>query len=155
MRKYVYHLLLLCFAALSFTSCKQDDVLDNMIIPKTSITFDDNIEKNTADYSKSSTLTLKISGVGAANNVQVTSTYSVGNAAKSKDLGTVPVTDGVATLSVPASSLRNTADGAVVGGTATGTGTATRANNTYVLQVNALLPDGTSERRLFTAVLTP
>ncbi|OUJ72543.1 hypothetical protein BXP70_18490 [Hymenobacter crusticola] len=140
--------------ALSLASCKKDDVLDEMIVPKTSITFNDNIETITADYNRNSTLTLKISGVSAASNVQVTSTYSVSGTAKAKDLGTLPVADGVATLSVPANALRNTADGAVVGATATGTNAMSRANNTYVLQVNALLPDGTSERRLFTAVLT-
>ncbi|WP_324671737.1 hypothetical protein [Hymenobacter sp. GOD-10R] len=139
---------------LTLASCKKDDVLDDMIIPKTSITFNDNIETISADYNRASTLTLKISGVSAASNVQITSTYSVSGTAKAKDLGTLPVADGVATLSVPATALRNTADGAVVGATATGTGTASRANNSYVLQVNALLPDGTSERRLFTAVLT-
>lgn len=154
MRIDFYKLFILCLVGLSLASCEKDEIIDDMIIPKTSITFNDNIETITADYNKASTLTLKISGVEAASNVQVTSTYSVGSAAKSKDLGTVPVTNGTATLSVPASSLRNTADGAVEGAGAPNTGASTRANNTYVLQVNALLSDGTSERRLFTAVLT-
>ncbi|MBC6988448.1 MULTISPECIES: hypothetical protein [Hymenobacter] len=154
MKKYVHTFFLLLVTALFLGSCKKDGVLDDMIIPKTSITFDDNIEKITGDYKKDATLTLKISGLATATGVQVTSTYSP---SKSKDLGTLTVSNGTATLSVPASALRNTADGAIVGAPSTGaagTGTGSRANNSYPLFVKAVLPDGTTEQRVFTAVLT-
>lgn len=150
--KRPFHAIFLFFvAALTLlTSCEKDDVLDDMIIPQTNITFDDNINKTTADYKLNSTLTLKVSGLNDATSVQVTSRYTVSGTTKSKEVATLTPSDGVATLSVPVSSLRNTADGAITGA---GTTAASRTSNTYNLVVKATLPDNTTEQRIFFAVI--
>ncbi|UOR03850.1 hypothetical protein MUN82_12925 [Hymenobacter aerilatus] len=151
MKQPFYTIFFLLFAALTMlTSCEKDDVLDNMVIPQTTITFDDNIDKITADYKVNSTLTLKISGLNTATSVQVTSRYTASGATKTKEVATLIPTNGVATLSVPVSALRNTADGAITGATTT---TASRTSNTYSLIVKATLPNNITEQRIFSAII--
>ncbi|GAB3637133.1 hypothetical protein GCM10027422_27230 [Hymenobacter arcticus] len=118
--------------------------------------FDDAIDKVTSDYKMGSTLTLKVATTGTAS-INITTTYTTGTA-RTNNLGAFPVTNGVATVTIPANSLRATADGSPAGtGTVLPTPTTpasalTRTNNTYSLLVDAT--DGTNtERRVYTAVL--
>lgn len=152
MKRPLHTFFLFLITALALlTGCDKDnDVLDDMIMPQTAITFDDNINKISADYKLNTTLALKISGLGPATSVQVTSRYSVSSVAKTKEVATLTPTNGVATLSVPVSTLRAAADGAIPGATGTA---ASRTSNTYTLVVKAILPDNTTEQRLFSAVV--
>lgn len=156
---------MLLLAVTSLSSCKEEEA--NLgITPKSSIVFDDAVDKTTADYRRGGDLNLKVGIVGAATNVRLTSRYTAGGVAKSVDLGTFPVSGGAATINIPASRVRAAADGPIVGASTTanptpnplpaGTTAASfnRANNTYVLLVEAINPDGSTERRFFNAVIT-
>ena len=121
------------------------------MVPKSSIIFDDNVDKISADYKKGTNINLKIGVAGGTTAVRVTSTYNVGAAPKSKDLGTLSVANGAAVLNIPVADLRNAADGPVIGaGTAP---SSTRPDNTYTLIVEANNSGGSTERRYYTAVL--
>lgn len=141
----------------ALTGCKKSETNYN-VGPKLVIIFDDLIDKVTADYRVGSTLVLKVS-VPGANTINIVSNYTTGTV-KTANLSSVPVTDGVATISIPANSLRAAADGTPLGaGTApnplppgTTTSSYSRASNTYTLSVDAVAGDVT-ERRNFTAVL--
>lgn len=158
MKKLTLNLLILFAALLTLAGCKKAEP-DFKLTPKLGMIFDDNIDKVGADYKIGSTLVLKVAASGAST-VKIVSNYNVGANAKTADLGSFPVTNGVATVSIPANSLRASADGATVGaGTAptplpVGTTAAsyTRANNTYTLAVDAISGSAT-ERRFYTAVL--
>jgi hypothetical protein len=157
-------LFVLLLAVASLSGCKKEEPTLGMP-PKSSIIFDDASDKTGADYRKGGDLTLKVGISGAATSVRITSTYSAGGAAKTVELGPFPVSGGAATISIPASQLRAAADGPIVGAATvanpiptplpTGTTAASfsRANNTYVLLVDAIAPDGSTERRFFTAVI--
>ncbi|SMB97299.1 hypothetical protein SAMN00120144_0346 [Hymenobacter roseosalivarius DSM 11622] len=142
MKKIIYHVLLLLVAAMTLASCKKEE--ENFrIIPQTPIIFDDNINKITADYPLNSNIVLKISAAGASS---VTVTNLTGG---TKVLGTLPIVDGTATLSVPANSIRAT-------GTVVGAGTSpasSRAANTFNFKVDATLAGGTTATRYYTAVI--
>ncbi|GAA4346610.1 hypothetical protein GCM10023185_01080 [Hymenobacter saemangeumensis] len=151
MYKLIRPLLILLVAVASLTGCKKKET-DFNVMPKSQIIFDDQVDKITADYRKTGNLTLKVGVVGAATSVRVTSTYSVGGVARRVDLGTFPVNGGAAQVNVPATAVRAAADGAVVGA---GTMPASsRAANTYILEVDAINPDNSTERRFFSAVIT-
>lgn len=151
-------------AAASLGSCKKDETNYN-ITPKSQIIFDNDIDKVTADYQKSTTLNLRIGINGSANSVRITSTYSVivGNETRprSLDLGVFPVNAGVVMLSIPVTGLRAAADGVLVGAGPTPTTPAglnpalySRATNSYALVVDATAPDGGADRRFYTVVAT-
>ncbi len=147
--KKPFYLLFWLFALVSLASCKKS-YPDYQIVPSTSIIFDDLVDKVTADYKVGSTLNLKISAAGATS-VTITSTYPVGSSTATQNLGTFPLTNGVATISIPANSLRATANGTPTGAPS-GATTATRTANTYTLTVDAT--DGTNSfRRFYAAVL--
>lgn len=155
MKKNPYHILLLLLTIWSLASCKKD-YPTNEVGPKVQIVFDDAIDKVTSDYKVGSTLTLKVAATGATS-INITTTYTTGTA-RTANLGTFPVNNGVATVTIPANSLRAAADGTPAGaGTVLPTPTTpasalTRANNTYTLLVDAT--DGTNtDRRIYTAVL--
>ena len=159
MKKTLSHFFPLVVAAVLLAGCKKDGP-DFNVVPKSVIIFDDTIDKASADFAKNGNVTLKIGVTGPATSVKVTSTYAVGPDTKTKDLGTLQLVNGAAMLSVPVASLRNAADGAIIGvGTApnplpAGT-TATsysRAGNTYALIVDAV-DGGSSDRRYFSAVI--
>lgn len=143
MKKIIYHLLFLLVSAITLASCEKDEP-DFRITPTTQIVFDDDVNKITDDYKVTGNIVLKISAPGASS-IRVTSSYSGG----SKDLGTLPVTNDVAMLDIPARSVRTT--GTVVGA---GTNpTSTRAANTYTFKVDATLPDASVATRYFTTVI--
>ncbi|PJJ58850.1 hypothetical protein [Hymenobacter chitinivorans] len=144
--KKTFPYFLLLFMALVLAGCKEDDP-QYTITPKSQIIFDDNIDKVTADYKKAGNLSLKVSIVGSATSVRIESSYSVAGAAKTKLVGTFPVTDGVASVNVPSSTLSDTE---IVGATSNAT---TRPANTFTLAVDAINPDANSDRRYFTAVV--
>lgn len=152
--------LLVLLVAASLTSCKEEEQ-NFKVAPKSAIVFDDAVDKITADYRMGGNLNLKVGISGAATSVQVTSTYSA-SGAKSVNLGTFPVTDGAATINIPASRLRAAADGPIPGAGPVPTplpmgltaASFSRGANTYVLLVDAYAPDGSFERRYFTAVIT-
>ncbi|OGX88771.1 hypothetical protein BEN47_08485 [Hymenobacter lapidarius] len=146
MKKSSLNLLFLLLALFTLASCEKDEPNLN-VGPKMNIVFDDAIDKTTADYKIGSTLTLKISAPGAST-VSIVTNYTTGTV-RTANLGTFPVTNGVATVTIPANSLRASADGAPVGATATAS---TRPANTYTLTVDAT-GNGVTERRFFTAVL--
>jgi len=139
-------LLLLLLSVLTFASCKKTET-DYNVGPKLQIVFDNDIDKVTADYKVGSTLSLRVAAAGATS-VSIVTTYSSGTA-RTANLGSFPVVDGVATVSVPANSLRATGDGLPVGANTT---PVSRAANTYTLIVDAT-GNGTTERRFFSAVL--
>jgi hypothetical protein len=148
--KSLFNFLLILFAAtFSLSSCEKEET-NFRVASKAQIIFDDNIDKVTADYTKAGNLALKISADGA-NSVKVTSQYTASGVAKEQNLGTLAVSNGVASLNVPAVSVRNTADGLVVG--AGSNPTSSRATNTYILKVDAIIADGSTETRYFTAVI--
>ena len=147
MKKNTYSLLLLLLTLFTLASCKKEETNFN-VGPKINIVFDDAIDKVTADYKVGSTLTLKIAADGASS-ISIVSTYPTGTA-RTTNLGTFAVTNGVATVSIPANSLRATADGTPIGAGATPV--SSRAANTYVLAVDAT-GNGVTERRFFTAIL--
>ncbi len=152
MKKTSFNLLFLLLTLVTLASCKKEEPNFN-ISPKINIVFDDAIDKTTADYKIGSTMTLKISAEGAST-VSIVSNYTVrvgtNDVPKTVNLGSFPVTNGVATVTIPANSLRAAADGAPIGaGTAPAS---TRAANTYTLTVEAM-GGGNTERRFFTAVL--
>lgn len=157
MKKNTYHLLLLVITLWAMTSCKKTEQNFN-VGPKLVIIFDDLIDKVTADYKVGSTFTLKV-GAQGANSINVVSSYPTGTV-RTVNLGSFPVTNGVATISIPASMLRATADGNPVGAGTAPTplpaGVAatayTRANNTYTLTIDAVA-GGVTERRIYNAVL--
>ncbi|OGX82376.1 hypothetical protein [Hymenobacter glacialis] len=157
MKKSSFNLLFLLLALFTLASCEKDEPNLN-VGPKMSIVFDDAIDKTTADYKIGSTLTLKIRAEGAST-VSIITNYTTGTV-RTANLGTFPVTNGVATVTIPANSLRAAADGAPVGARATADGApvgapataATRPANTYTLTVDAT-GNGVTERRFFTAVL--
>lgn len=145
MKKNPYFLLLLLLTTLVLGSCKKDDP-SLQVIPTTPIVFDDAVDKITADYKIGSTLNLKVAAPNATS-ISIITTYTTGTT-KTANLGSFPVSGGVANVSIPANSLRAAADGTPVGATTT----ATRAANTYTLTVDAT--DGTNtSRRFYTAVL--
>lgn len=146
MKKNSLSLLLLLLSVLTFASCKKTET-DYNVGPKLQIVFDNNIDKVTADYKVGSTFTLLIAATGATS-VSIVTTYTTGTV-KTANLGSFPVVDGVATVSVPANSLRAAGDGAPAGAVATAP---SRTANTYALAVDAT-GNGTTERRLFNAVL--
>ena len=157
MKKLTLNLLVLFAALLTLAGCKKAEP-DFKLTPKLGIIFDDNIDKVGADYKIGSMLVLKVS-VSGASTINIVSTYTTGTA-KTTNLGSFPVTNGVATVSIPANSLRASADGAPVGvGPApnplppgTTAASYTRANNTYTLAVDAI-SGSVTERRFYTAVL--
>jgi len=147
MKKNTYSLLLLLLTLFTLASCKKDEPNLNAA-PKINIVFDDAIDKVTADYKVGSQLVLKIAADGASS-ISIVSTYATGTA-RTTTLGPYAVVNGVATVSIPANSLR-----AMVDGTPIGAGTApvsSRAANTYTLAVDAT-GNGVTERRFFAAVL--
>jgi hypothetical protein len=146
MKKTSFNLLFLLLTLFTLASCEKDEPNFN-VGPKFNIVFDDAIDKVTADYKVGSTMTLKISAEGAST-VSIVSNYSTGTV-RTANLGSFPVTNGVATVTIPANSLRAAADGTPVGATATAS---TRPGNTYTLTVDAS-GGGNTERRFFTAVL--
>ncbi len=149
MKKTLSHFLLLFAAIMLSASCKKNQQ-DFDVVPKSSIIFDDNVDKISADYKKGANINLKI-GVVGTTTVRVTSTYNVGAAPKSKDLGILSVANGAAVLNIPVADLRNAADGPVIGaGTAPAS---TRPDNTYTLVVEANNAGGSTERRYYTAIL--
>lgn len=147
MKKNIVALLFLLVAALTLASCKKTKT-NYDVGPKLQIVFDDNIDKVTADYRVGTTLALKISAPGA-NTVNIVSNYATGTV-RTTNLNSFPVVDGVASVNIPANSLRATADGVPVG--AGSMPVSSRAANTYTLTVDAVAGDVT-ERRFFTAVL--
>ncbi|TGE19252.1 hypothetical protein [Hymenobacter elongatus] len=151
MKKIISHFLSLFVAVSLLAGCKEDEP-DFNVTPKSSIVFDDNIDKATADFKLADNVAIRVGIIGSATSVRVTSNYSVGTTAKTKDLGTVAVSNGVAVFSVPSNSLRNSADGAIVGASDVAP-TSSRPANTYNLAVDAFNPDGSSERRFFSAVI--
>ena len=159
MKKTLSQFFPLVVAVVLLAGCKKD-MPDFNVVPKSVIVFDDTIDKVTADYSKNGNVTLKISVSGPATSVKIASSYAVGPDTKTKDLVTLPLTNGSAVLTVPTVSLRNAADGPIIGvGTApnplpAGTTAASysRAGNTYSLIVDAV-DGGSSERRYFSAVV--
>lgn len=151
MKKLTLHILMLFVALLTMAGCKKAET-DFHLTPKSVIVFDDDINKISADYSKAGNLNLKIGVTGPATSVRIVSTYnSSTGVAKTSDLGTIPVNNGVAVLNIPAINVRNSADGAVVG--AGSNPSSSRTNNTYNLLVDAVNPDGSTERRYFAAVI--
>ena len=152
MKKNTHNLLLLLLALFTLVSCKKEEPNFN-VGPKINIVFDDKIDKVTADYKIGSTLVLQVAAPGA-NTLAIVSNYNVNingvNTPKRVNLGSFPVVNGVATVSIPANSLRATADGAPIGaGTAP---VSLRVDNTYSLAVDATSNE-TTERRFFNAVL--
>jgi hypothetical protein len=155
MKKNSYCVFLLLLTLWTLASCKKD-YPTNEVGPKLQIVFDDAIDKVTSDYKLNSTMTLKVAATGATS-INITTTYTTGTA-RTANLGIFPVTDGIATVTIPTNRLRASADGNPVGaGTVLPTPTTpssalTRANNTYTLLVDAT--DGTNtDRRIYTAVL--
>ena len=147
MKKNPLLLLLLLLSMLTFASCKKTE-MDYNVGPKLQIVFDNNIDKVTADYKVGSTLSLRVAAAGASS-VSIVTTYATGTTRKA-NLGSFPVIDGVATVSIPANTLRAAGDGTPIGaGTAP---VSSRAANTYALTVDAT-GNGTTERRFFNAVL--
>ncbi|WP_035565602.1 hypothetical protein [Hymenobacter sp. IS2118] len=147
MKKISLNLLLLLLSIVTLSSCEKEEPNFN-VGSKFSIIFDDAINKTTADYIVGSTITLKV-GAAGASTVNVISNYTTGTV-RTVNLGSFPVTNGVATITIPANSLRADADGAPIGaGTAPAS---SRGANTYTLTVEAV-GGGTTERRFFTAVL--
>ncbi len=147
MKKISFNLLFLLLTLVTLVGCEKEEPNFN-IGPKFNIVFDDAIDKTTADYKVGSTITLKVGAVGAST-VNILSTYTTGTV-RMVNLGSFPVTNGVATVTIPANSLRADADGVPIGaGTAPAS---TRGNNTYTLTVDAA-GGGDTERRFFTAVL--
>ena len=142
-------LFVLLLAVASLSSCKKEEPSFNTA-PKSVIVFDDNVDKTTGDYRKGDNLILKVGVTGAATSVRIASTYSVAGAARRVELGPFAVNGGVATVNISAANLRAVADGPIPGA---GTTAASRAANTYVLLVDAIAPDGSSERRFFNAVI--
>ena len=133
-------------SVLTFASCKKTET-DYNVGPKLQIVFDNDIDKVTADYKVGSTLSLRVAAAGATS-ISIVTTYSSGTA-RTANLGSFAVVDGVATVSVPANSVRATGDGLPVGANTT---PVSRAANTYTLIVDAT-GNGTTERRFFSAVL--
>lgn len=142
MKKIVSHLLLLLVAVVALASCEKDEP-DFRVMPLTQIIFNENIETITADYSVTGNIVLRISAVGASS---VTVTNLTGGP---KVLGTLPVVDGVATLTVPTNSIRSTGTVAA----ATGATAAARNAATYSFKVDATQADGTLATRYFSAVV--
>ncbi|WP_310393264.1 hypothetical protein [Hymenobacter sp.] len=161
MNKIFHPLLLLSLVAASLVGCEKDEPNFN-VAPKSQIVFDDNIDKTGAEYQRTGTLNLKIAVSGAATQVRIESRYSVVTPGvltpKSFEVGVFPVTDGVASISIPTTSIRAATDGPAVGAGATPAGSLnpdenTRPNNTYTLVVDAITPSAESERRFFAAVI--
>ena len=155
MNKIVSYLLLLATATATLGSCKKEEP-DFNVVPKSQIVFDDNINKTAGDFPKAGNVTLKVGVGGAATSVRITSTYS----GKSVVVNSYAVSGGVAAVSFSTAQLRIAADGPIIGSgpvpatlppglTAASYG---RPANTYVLRVDAVSSDGSSERRFFTAV---
>lgn len=156
MKKSSY-LLVGLFALLSLASCKKS-YPDFQITPDTSIVFDDFIDKATDSYPVGSTLNLKVAAPGTTR-VSFISTYPVTRTVAnvttttmvSVDLGSLPMTNGVATLTMPVNNLRAAANGVPVGAPANASA-AVRAANTYTLTVD--VTDGTNTyRRFYSALL--
>lgn len=148
MKKNLYSLLFLLLATLSLASCKKDEP-SLQVTPTTPIVFDDSVDKITADYKVGSTLTLKVAAPNATS-ISIVTTYTTGTV-RTANLGSFPVTNGVATVTIPANNLRASADGTPVGAPSTATAVV-RTANTYTLTVDAT--DGTStSRRFYAAVL--
>lgn len=146
MKKNPLSLLLLLLSVLTFASCKKTET-DYNVGPKLQIVFDNDIDKVTADYKVGSTFTLRVAAAGATS-ISIVTTYPTGTAGTA-NLGSFPVVDGVATVSILANSLRAAGDGAPTGAVGTAP---SRTANTYTLAVDAT-GNGTTERRLFRAVL--
>ena len=140
-------LLLLLLSVLTFAGCKKTEVNYN-VGPKLQIVFDNDIDKVTSDYKTGSTLNLRVAAAGATS-VNIVTTYSTGTT-RTANLGSFPVVNDVATVSIQANSLRAAGDGLPIG--AGTTPVSSRAANTYTLIVDAT-GNGTTERRLFNAVL--
>ena len=171
MNKIFSAVLLLLVATTSLSSCKKDEK-DFNVVPKSSIVFDGAVDKITAEYPKGGNIVLKVGVSGAATGVRIASTYTAGGVAKRVELGPgpnftpgiFPVSGGAATISIPTSSLRAGADGPINGAASATTpapsplppgttaGSFSRAANTYVLVVEAVAPDGSTERRFLTVV---
>ncbi|HEX8350331.1 MAG TPA: hypothetical protein VF598_10245 [Hymenobacter sp.] len=148
MKKNIIALLLCLTGALTVSSCKKSEA-NYDVGPQLQIVFDDNIDKVTADYQVGTTLNLKVAAEGA-NTISIVSTYPTGTV-RTANLGTFPVVNGVALVSVQVNSLRATGDGAPIGA-GTVPPVSSRAANTYTLAVDATA-GAVTERRFFTAVL--
>ena len=161
MKKNPLSLLLLLTSVLTFAGCKKTETNYN-VEPKLLITFDDNIDKVTADFQRLRLLNIKVGFNASVSTVRVTSTYQVfvGSDLKprSLDLGVFPVNAGVVTITNPVLGLRAAADGTLVGAGATPTGMNpalyNRSINSYALAIDATTPDGNTSRRFFTVVAT-
>ncbi|UYZ63265.1 hypothetical protein [Hymenobacter weizhouensis] len=151
MKKHWHYFFFLFLAFITLSSCEKEEP-DLEDAPRTNIIFNDNIDLGAADFRLNTPVTLKITLQGEQpTSLKVVSRYLVGSTVRLVDVATLPVSNGTATLNVPASALRNTADGPVVGA---GTNpNSSRSANTYTLLVQATLADGRVEQRTFTAVV--
>lgn len=143
--------LFLLAATFTLSSCEQEET-DYRVKPKTQIIFADNIDVNAADFKKGNRMNLKVTANGASS-IRVTSLYNIGASSKTKDVGTFTISDGSAIVTAFSESVRNTADGEVLGASTTAP-ISSRPDNTYTLKVDAVFADGSFETRYLTAVIT-
>lgn len=151
MKKHLSYILFLFLTLLSLSSCEKEEP-DLEDAPRTNIVFNDNTDLAAADFKLADPVILKITLQGEQpTSVKVVSRYTAGSNTRLVDVATLQVNNGTAMLNVPASALRNSQDGTVIGA---GTNPASsRAANTYALLVQAGLADGRVEQRIFTAVI--
>lgn len=147
MKNSLYNFLVLLVVLPFLGSCKKDDPV-NMIVPQTTIIFDDDIDKLGGSFPANGNATVKVNVTGApVQNIRVSSRYNIGGNPVTHNLGTFPVTGGVANVAVPANQLRRPQDPVL-------TGVGSAAANTVQLLFDAVLADGNFERRIFSARVT-
>lgn len=152
MRNRKYSFLVLLLASI-WISCEQDPKIED-IRPEATIVFDDDINKTSGTYFTAGFVNIKVSVSNSTSAVNVSSRYTPSGATAPKiySLGSFPVSGGVANFSVAARSIYDPADEQDNDATTLADGKV-RPIGAFVLLFDAVLPDGGTERRLYTATI--
>jgi hypothetical protein len=147
MKNSLYNILVLLVVFATLGGCKKDDPVA-MIVPQTTIVFDENIDRIGGTFPADGNVTVNVGVTGApVEQIRVVSRYNMAGSQVTHSLGNVAVANGVANFSVPVNQLRRPQDPVL-------TGAGGAAANTVQLLFDAILPDGNYERRIFSATVT-
>jgi hypothetical protein len=149
--KNLIKLMLITGFAFSAWSCEEEEPVE-IITPATPIVFDDNIDKFSGTYFVGGTTSIKVSVGSNVSSINVSSRYTpAGGSAKIYSLGSIPVSNGEATFSLPSRSLFDPAD--EQDNSATLAAGKIRPTGNFTLIFDAVLNDGGVERKYYTATI--
>jgi hypothetical protein len=154
--KITKYIFLLAAMVAVLVSCEEDDERIGVVKPSATLIFDNDPQIISASYQVSGLVNISLSTDPGVTSVNVSSRYTPAEATSAKvySIGSVPISDGSGVFSVPARTIYDAADVSDIAASATLAAGKIRPTGTFTLIFDAVLADGGTERRYFTAAIT-